>query len=94
MAESEEIIRKAPSSNVVEAPSTNIQAPEKLQILSSAPLLELGVGCFSGGWSLGLGASLLESSPQAALFQEAIIMAHQEMGFHLAHGIEQNADHD
>jgi hypothetical protein len=31
---------------------------------------------------------------QLALLQEPIVMTHQKMGFHLAHGIEQNADHD
>ena len=30
----------------------------------------------------------LKAAPEAAFFQEAIIMAHEKMGFHLAHGIQ------
>src|SRR5690349_21638244 len=34
----------------------------------------------------------LEAALDAALFQESIVMAHQQMRFHLAHGIEHHAD--
>jgi hypothetical protein len=47
----------------MKAPSTNIQAPEKLQIPSSKTKLErkqrldFGAWCFSEAWMLVLGAS-------------------------------------
>src|SRR5689334_21064871 len=34
----------------------------------------------------------LESSAEFALFQEAVVVAHEEVGFHLTHRIQENAD--
>jgi len=33
-----------------------------------------------------------ETPTYAALFQETIVMAHHQVGFNLAHGVQQNAD--
>src|ERR1043166_5708039 len=47
------------------APSTNIQAPEKLQIPITSPgsewCLRFGTWCFHGAWMLELGAFLVHS---------------------------------
>ena len=36
----------------------------------------------------------LESASEAAFLEEAVVVAHQQMGFHLTHGVQQNTDHD
>src|SRR2546426_12602135 len=36
----------------------------------------------------------LETASEAAFLEEAVVVAHQQMGFHLAHGVQQNTDHD